>query len=606
MKKLNPLDVLKAKNNIFVKNPYAVLWGRKLSGGYEPAEATGTLPLTFRSNGTAILDYRIYGNTVETTLKTANLVPLTTQKTATADGITVTIGSDGVWHVTGTATSNATILFDLEEAFTVPTALDNGGEGVIQFFNSVAMDDGSGYETARVLFYYGNFQRDYMGLHIQNRSITQYSDLANKSINRLGIWVKQGITCDFTLAPMVVDDGIVHDEYISPETTEVQGVGVRVDITGLSEPLCGIQTYTDSLDLSTGILTRRIKKLVLTGEERYIKDSSADYLYYVYVMHMLHTNCFCSHLMSTTGYPTQKEGCSTYNNASIVYLNFGANVMNTQPSGNTPTGLQEYLSAQYAAGTPVTLWYVLAEPDVSTIPIPSGLAGAIEGYLIQDDTPTPETPIYPTANGVKQGDGTYSIKYGYKLPMVTVENLFNPDGTYEVNKFKNNDGIISTYNGEGYYTQYIPINSEDLISVKNARGNNNLTIRLYYYDSQKKWIGRSGGNGYVTDFTETPLSGAAFIQLQLGTPYTANADKIIISQGETTVPVYIGDTQLMQDEYVRYSEQKIYKKVNGTLTPQDPPVPLPELPTFSDTDTVLDYEETPAPEEVWVKYKKGD
>ena len=476
----------------------AAIWGRKLSGGYEPAELTGTLPLTFRSNGTALLDYRIYGNTVETTVKTANLVPLTTQKTATGSGITVTIDDSGVWHVTGTALQDVNFLFDLEEVFIVPVALDYGGKGVIQFFNSVAMDDGSGDETARVLFYYGNFQRDYMGLHIQNRSITQYSDLANKGVDRLGIWVKQGITCDFTLSPMVVDDGIVHDEYILPEITEIQGVGVRVDITGLSEPLCGIQTYTDSLDLSTGILTRRIKKLVLTGEERYIKDSSADYLYYIYVIHMLHTNCFCSHLMSTTGYPKQKEGCSTYNNASIVYLNFGANVMNTQPSGNTPTGLQEYLSAQYAAGTPVTLWYVLAEPDVSTIPIPSGLAGAIEGYMIQDDTPTPETPIYPTANGVKQGDGTYSIKYGYKLTMVS----------------------------------------------------------------------RSGTR-------------------------------------RTDTPIHIGNTQLMQDEYVSYSEGKIYKKVNDTLTPQDPPVPLPELPTFSDADTVLDYEETPAPEEVWVKYRPG-
>jgi len=195
------------------------------------------------------------------------------------------------------------------------------------------------------------------------------------------------------------------------------------------------------------------------------------------------------------------------------------------------------------------------------------------------------------------------IPYGYKLPMVTAKNLFNPDGTYEANKFKDNNGNIASYNNAGYYTQYMPINSEEPILVKNARGNYDLTIRLYYYDSQKNWIRRSGGNGYVTDFTETPPAGAAFIQLQLGMPYTTNADKIIISQGGTTTPVYIGENQLGEDEYVSFSDQKIYRNVSGTLTPTDPPVPLPEIPTI-DGETVIDYNGEPKPSQMYVKYRK--
>lgn len=179
----------------------------------------------------------------------------------------------------------------------------------------------------------------------------------------------------------------------------------------------------------------------------------------------------------------------------------------------------------------------------------AGLVSFAKGTAPNTGTPYPKT----------------YIPYGYKLPTVTKKNLFDPNGTYEVNKFKNDVGNIASYNNAGYYTQYMPINSEEPISVKNARGNYDLAIRLYYYDSQKNWIIRSGGNGYLTDFTETPPAGAAFIQLQLGVPYTANADKIIISQGGTTTPVYIGENQLGSVEgvsdYVDKSSGKIVRMI---------------------------------------------
>lgn len=282
------------------------------------------------------------------------------------------------------------------------------------------------------------------------------------------------------------------------------GVGEEVDIAGLSEPLCGIGTYTDSLDLSTGILTRRIRKLVLTGNETFTKNrnSETDYLYYVGRGTLLpssisKTPIVCSHLLEVASAPEGKnDGISTNNNFSVVYVNFGANVMNAQASGNTPDGLKEYLAAQYAAGTPVTIWYVLAAPEVSTITIPSGLTGTIEGYLIQDGTPTPEAPIYPTANGVKQANDTYSIIF-HKLDIST------SDGT-----------------------------------------------------------------------------------------------------NVTTTPIYIGSDPLGKDEYVDYAEQKVYRMINGALTPTDPPVPFPALPTV-DGETVVDYAGSgTAPEKVWLKYRK--
>lgn len=53
-------DVLKASKGLYVNDSFAMLWGKQL-GGWKIAELTGTLPMTFRSNGTALINYRIYG-----------------------------------------------------------------------------------------------------------------------------------------------------------------------------------------------------------------------------------------------------------------------------------------------------------------------------------------------------------------------------------------------------------------------------------------------------------------------------------------------------------------------------------------------------------------
>lgn len=54
-------DVLLAMSNIPVDDPIAEIWGRGLQGGYKIIEYTGSLPITIRANGDALLDYRIYG-----------------------------------------------------------------------------------------------------------------------------------------------------------------------------------------------------------------------------------------------------------------------------------------------------------------------------------------------------------------------------------------------------------------------------------------------------------------------------------------------------------------------------------------------------------------
>lgn len=85
-------------------------------------------------------------------------------------------------------------------------------------------------------------------------------------------------------------------------------------------------------------------------------------------------------------------------------------------------------------------------------------------------------------------------------------------------------------------------------------------------------------------------------------PYGYKMD-MSVSDGttSTTTSIYIGSDPLGEDEYVDYGEKKIYRMSGGVLTPTDPPVLLPEIPTVDGT-TIIDYDGTPKPSQIHVKY----
>lgn len=76
----------------------------------------------------------------------------------------------------------------------------------------------------------------------------------------------------------------------------------------------------------------------------------------------------------------------------------------------------------------------------------------------------------------------------------------------------------------------------------------------------------------------------------------------IVSSSKTT-NVYIGRAQLVKDEYVDSESGKIYRMVDGALTPTDPPEPLPQIPTFAVATTIGYGGAGVQPEKVELKYK---
>jgi hypothetical protein len=76
-------------------------------------------------------------------------------------------------------------------------------------------------------------------------------------------------------------------------------------------------------------------------------------------------------------------------------------------------------------------------------------------------------------------------------------------------------------------------------------------------------------------------------------------------EAATVTPIYIGSDPLGEDEYIDYQAGKVYRVVNGVLTPTDPPVPLPALPTVDGTNMVDYAGQSAAPSRFYAKYQKG-
>lgn len=115
--------------------------------------------------------------------------------------------------------------------------------------------------------------------------------------------------------------------------------------------------------------TRRVKKLVLTGEEVISGDSAySRFLFTIPDMRsegVRLTKLFCTHYQNISdGRPI----ANVPNNS--IYTGGGADsqkVFIKTTDYTTAADFKSYLAAQYAAGTPVTVWYVLAEPETGIV-----------------------------------------------------------------------------------------------------------------------------------------------------------------------------------------------------------------------------------------------
>lgn len=125
-----------------------------------------------------------------------------------------------------------------------------------------------------------------------------------------------------------------------------------------SEPLHKIGDYADYVDFKRGVVVRRIKKLVLTGNENWVKETGNTYaIEGIPLMRLGYCDTLCTHYVIATSYKALTSTDCTFSLSRRPALFIHDNRC------TTASALKSYLATQYAAGTPVTVWYVLDEPE---------------------------------------------------------------------------------------------------------------------------------------------------------------------------------------------------------------------------------------------------
>lgn len=116
--------------------------------------------------------------------------------------------------------------------------------------------------------------------------------------------------------------------------------------------------------------TRRVKKLVLTGEENITSGHLDVSLFNIPVSDYLKQSTIT---VISTHYIAQSNvnGWADVNDKSITFYGNTGSATKTMyirdSSYSTVADFKAYLAAQYAAGTPVTVWYVLANEETGIV-----------------------------------------------------------------------------------------------------------------------------------------------------------------------------------------------------------------------------------------------
>lgn len=149
---------------------------------------------------------------------------------------------------------------------------------------------------------------------------------------------------------------------------------------------------------------RRIRKLVLDGTENWVIISVSDGRYSYAAINIGDVRTIlvggigmCSHFKyDNITTQTTVDGFSAINSTSTGYdrlaIRYKEKMAQNDPNLHS---FKQWLSQQYSAGTPVVIWYVLAEPETAIVDEPICKIGDYADELHSEDTGV----IIPTTRG---------------------------------------------------------------------------------------------------------------------------------------------------------------------------------------------------------------
>ena len=340
---LSLYEILKASKTGIAPDMRTALAGMNWGGadsGHEFKELTGIPPLSIRSNGTMLLDYLISGNMVQDGIPTPT-TPIQPSECGERTGnlfdnfdIVAQVPSVSNGNLVNSALGGTTSFIKIDSGEIVLSYSINANIYLFLYDND---------------YQYIGYIQKVNGEPIYSTSISGYSNAAYCR-------VRVDKLADFSNVNIMLNTGSTALPY------EPYGYKIPISSANTTTPI-----YLGEVET-----TRKIKKLVLTGKEpRYITIDNSKNIFSIkgvldQAPQLLQVGGFCSHYKYNNAISSLVSNMS---NGDFVLNKIGNNysftIKDTSFSANTD--FQEYVQQQYAAGTPVTVWYVLATPTTGIV-----------------------------------------------------------------------------------------------------------------------------------------------------------------------------------------------------------------------------------------------
>lgn len=384
-------------------------------------EITGTLPLSFYSLGKPLTDYLIYGNAMQDGTpspdnivmpdfcgdRTKNICELGT--TRTFRGVTFTVINDGTVTISGRITS-------ADESISVRVSVPIYGDG--DYIFSGCPEGGSNDTYYAYMWDYTTGERckrwDGTTPVYNETGLGQQVKIISGHEVGYGIRVTAGVTYEnLVFKPMIR----LHN---ATANFEPYGYKLSLTVNGTEYPIYLGEVPT----------TRRIKKLVLTGEENFglynISETDPSFARFSKIFQFGSITSQTAILYASTHFPGKKmyaTSSSTAENCFEMRFQSGATIMVIATNAATDaTSFNQWLADQYAAGHPVTVWYILADPETGIVNEPLHKIGdyadtisfaqagvtipTVNGANVLDMTsPVKPSEVYIKGKGIKQNGG---------------------------------------------------------------------------------------------------------------------------------------------------------------------------------------------------------
>lgn len=170
----------------------------------------------------------------------------------------------------------------------------------------------------------------------------------------------------------LVTEGEYAGKYKIPVVASTENNVPKTTNIYLDEPLRKIGDYADVIDFERGVVERKIRKVIFNGTETWLRDMElSDTVRYFSVINfpgrieMRFDKCTHFERMD---YPLintiDAVGFSTANRVQVVFRV-------SKIDFPTTDSLKKFLNEQYTKGTPVTVYYALADPTTEPISLPS-------------------------------------------------------------------------------------------------------------------------------------------------------------------------------------------------------------------------------------------